>query len=266
MIFAIAARQPRPDPRLRRHGQLRPRRLPGARRLCGRHPRVHGVGAAWCSGRWRSGLRRSPRSLDRRRVAAHQRRVVHHDHAGLRADALLPRHLDTAGAATTACGWRGGANSAARSISANPASSMSSWHSRPAAGARPPADRESDAERRLDRSIRSRRGSSASTPSPALAASGHGAAIGEACASVWTTTSVSSRTRSASPAAMTHPASSRAALSAEERARSSRQRDGDRRSPAPSAAGSSRNPADPCRDTACRRGARVRRSACRRAR
>src|SRR4029450_8815485 len=32
-------------------------------------------------------------SGDRRRLAADQRRVVHHDHAGLRADALLPGYL-----------------------------------------------------------------------------------------------------------------------------------------------------------------------------
>ena len=45
------------------------------------------------------------RARDRRDLGAHQRHLLHHDHARLHADALLPRHLARRNtAATTACG------------------------------------------------------------------------------------------------------------------------------------------------------------------
>src|SRR2546427_454176 len=83
--------QPGPRPGLRRHGELRSRGLPRDRRLCRRHPRLlrrrqrvppvvggdRGVGG---------GGARHRCDLD-----PDQRRLLHHDHARLRADALLSR-------------------------------------------------------------------------------------------------------------------------------------------------------------------------------
>ena len=54
--------QPQSHARLRRHGELRPRRLSRPRRLCGRHPGAGGDRLrAWCSGRSRSRCRRCSR-------------------------------------------------------------------------------------------------------------------------------------------------------------------------------------------------------------
>ena len=84
--------EPRPHPGLRRHGELRPRGLSRHRRLRGRHsrlPRNHErlrpVGLAVVA-------LRAGGAGDRRDLAADQRRVLHHDHARVRPDALLPRH------------------------------------------------------------------------------------------------------------------------------------------------------------------------------
>ena len=84
-------RQPQSHHGLWRHDELRPRRLSRHRRLCGRHSRLrrhrlrlHPVaGGAGGLGAVRAG--------DRRAVAAHPRRLFHHDHARLRADGLLRR-------------------------------------------------------------------------------------------------------------------------------------------------------------------------------
>ena len=81
--------QPQSHPRLWRHGELRARRLHRNRRVCGRD-----------SGEGRNSVRLHPmaararrlgalRARDRRAVAAHARRLFHHDHARVRADALL---------------------------------------------------------------------------------------------------------------------------------------------------------------------------------
>ena len=84
--------QPQPDHGLWRDDEFRPRRLSRHRRLRRRHPgagghrlRIHPVagGAGW--------PRRVLRAGDRRAVAAHPRRLFHHDHAGVRADGLLRR-------------------------------------------------------------------------------------------------------------------------------------------------------------------------------
>src|SRR5258705_3637000 len=86
--------QPQLDPRLRRDDLLRPRRLRRHRRLRLQYPAV---------GRGRKRVDRlaggdrgfRPRlARDRRGVAAHARRVLHHDHARLRADDVLPGELD----------------------------------------------------------------------------------------------------------------------------------------------------------------------------
>ena len=83
--------QPQSDHGLWRHDEFWPRRLSRHRRLCRRHAgagghrlrlrpvpgRARGVGAV-CAGY-------------RRAVAAHPRRLLHHDHAGVRADGLLRR-------------------------------------------------------------------------------------------------------------------------------------------------------------------------------
>ncbi len=83
--------QPESDHGLRRHGELRPRRLSRHRRLRRRHlgqgrhrlrlramaGRDRGVGAVRAGGR--------------RAMPAHPRRLFHHDHARLRADDLLRR-------------------------------------------------------------------------------------------------------------------------------------------------------------------------------
>ena len=85
--------EPEPDPRLRRPGVLRPCRVPRHRRVHGRH---HGLlrphqRLAAVAGRHR-GLRRGG-ARHRRGVDPYQRHLLHHDHARLHADALLPRHL-----------------------------------------------------------------------------------------------------------------------------------------------------------------------------
>ena len=60
LIFAHRRRQPRPDPRLWRHGQLRPRRLLRHRRLCRRHPRLACATASRC---WLRPVRATPGRL-----------------------------------------------------------------------------------------------------------------------------------------------------------------------------------------------------------
>ena len=111
-------REPQPDPRLRRHGQLRPRRLPRASAPTRSASSASTASqSGWLQWTLAIGASALVALAHRRRVDPHQRRVLHHDHAGLRADAVLPRHLARpSSAATTACGWRGGASSPARSI------------------------------------------------------------------------------------------------------------------------------------------------------
>ena len=90
MIYALAATSLNLDPRLRRHGELRPRRVLRRRRLHGRHPDGRGRGE-------RVDRAGRPRSLVAALLAlaigaicaAHARRVLHHDHARVRADDVL---------------------------------------------------------------------------------------------------------------------------------------------------------------------------------
>src|ERR1043165_4058938 len=83
----------RPAGRLRRAGLVRARGLHRARRIHGRHPRRtrHSRRADLAPRR----ARRigAVRARDRRRLPAHQGRLLHHDHARLRADGLFHREL-----------------------------------------------------------------------------------------------------------------------------------------------------------------------------
>src|SRR5437899_4935196 len=86
--------QPQPDPWVRRNDLLRPRRLRRHRCLRVQHPalgrrRERMDRLARCGRGFRPGGAR-----DRRGIAAHARRVLHHDHARLRADDVLPGELD----------------------------------------------------------------------------------------------------------------------------------------------------------------------------
>ena len=103
--------QPEPDPGLRRHGGAGPRGLLRRRRLCGGHPGHVGrdVRAGVLAGGRGAGGRAGLHH--RRDLAAHARRVLHHDHAGLRADAVL--HLYFAAAV-----WRRGRAEPAGSVHA----------------------------------------------------------------------------------------------------------------------------------------------------
>ncbi len=105
MIFAIAAHRARPAGRLRRAGVVRP---------CGLHrasaptrsasSASHGITDALVSLPVALGVVGAVRARDRRGLPAHQGRLLHHDHAGLRADGVLHRQLARRPmAATTAC-------------------------------------------------------------------------------------------------------------------------------------------------------------------
>ena len=82
--------QPQPGAGLRRHGELRPRALHGPGGVCRGHPGAarggQRLGAARGHG---AGLRGGGRH-HRADLAAHHRHRLHHDHARLRADVLLP--------------------------------------------------------------------------------------------------------------------------------------------------------------------------------
>ena len=51
----------------------------------------HGVASAWVAWPLAMVVAAAAGARDRRDLAAHARRVLHHDHAGLRADGVLPR-------------------------------------------------------------------------------------------------------------------------------------------------------------------------------
>ena len=94
-----------PDPRLRRDGELRPRDVHRHRRLRGGHPVVpRRRTTAGCSCAAALGVGAVVALVIGLDLPAHQRHGLHHDHAGLRADALLPGDQPASStAATTAC-------------------------------------------------------------------------------------------------------------------------------------------------------------------
>jgi branched-chain amino acid transport system permease protein len=57
------------------------------------HPAFYGIHSGLVQWPLAVGLSALVGAADRGGVAAHERRVLHHDHAGVRADAVLPRHL-----------------------------------------------------------------------------------------------------------------------------------------------------------------------------
>ena len=68
----------------------------------------HGVDSAWLHGRRRCSAPRAASPRGRRDQPAHPRRLLHHDHARLRADGLLPGALAARPAATTGLTLSGG--------------------------------------------------------------------------------------------------------------------------------------------------------------
>ena len=128
MIFAIAAVSLEPDPRLRRHGAASatpPTSASAPTRSAS--SRFYGIHNGWLQWALAIGASALVALADRRGLAAHQRHLLHHDHARLHADAVLPRHLDRPStAATTACGSRGAASSPALIDLDNPTSSTTS--------------------------------------------------------------------------------------------------------------------------------------------
>ena len=81
--------QPQSHPRLWRHGELRARRLHRNRRVCGGDSGEGGNPVRLRPMAARARRIGALRTGDRRAVAAHARRLFHHDHARVRADALL---------------------------------------------------------------------------------------------------------------------------------------------------------------------------------